>query len=59
MRSAVAEIMKAASDPETKRNFQETVEMQIGLKNYDTQRDKRFNGSIKYLQALIIYFVFS
>ncbi|RDA89732.1 hypothetical protein CP533_6855 [Ophiocordyceps camponoti-saundersi (nom. inval.)] len=30
-----------------KRNFVETVELQIGLKNYDTQRDKRFSGSIK------------
>jgi ribosomal protein L1 len=25
----------------------ETVELQIGLKNYDPQRDKRFSGSIK------------
>ena len=25
-----------------KRNFIETVELQIGLKNYDPQRDKRF-----------------
>jgi large subunit ribosomal protein L10Ae len=24
-----------------KRNFLETVELQIGLKNYDPQRDKR------------------
>lgn len=32
---------------EKKRNFLETVELQIGLKNYDTQRDKRFSGSIK------------
>ncbi|RDA82628.1 hypothetical protein CP532_1217 [Ophiocordyceps camponoti-leonardi (nom. inval.)] len=30
-----------------KRNFVETVELQIGLRNYDTQRDKRFSGSIK------------
>ncbi|KAK2806479.1 hypothetical protein FQN50_005762 [Emmonsiellopsis sp. PD_5] len=32
---------------EKKRNFLETVELQIGLKNYDPQRDKRFSGSIK------------
>jgi large subunit ribosomal protein L10Ae len=32
---------------EKKRNFQETVELQIGLKNYDPQRDKRFSGTIK------------
>lgn len=25
----------------------ETIELQIGLKNYDPQKDKRFNGSIK------------
>lgn len=30
-----------------KRAFNETVELQVGLKNYDTQRDKRFNGSIR------------
>jgi len=32
---------------EHKRNFVETVELQIGLKNYDPQRDKRFSGSVK------------
>jgi len=32
---------------EKKRNFIETVELQIGLKNYDPQRDKRFSGTIK------------
>lgn len=32
---------------EKQRNFTETVELQIGLKNYDPQRDKRFSGSIK------------
>ena len=30
-----------------KRNFVETVELQIGLKNYDTNKDKRFAGSLK------------
>merc|ERR1712146_397779 len=30
-----------------KRKFVETVELQIVLKNYDTQKDKRFAGSIK------------
>merc|ERR1712180_354671 len=29
------------------RNFLETVEMQIGLKNYDPQKDKRFSGTVK------------
>ena len=30
-----------------KRNFVETVELQIGLKNYDPQRDKRFSGTVR------------
>ncbi|KAB7499801.1 UNVERIFIED_CONTAM: hypothetical protein RMT77_011777 [Armadillidium vulgare] len=30
-----------------KRRFMETVELQIGLKNYDPQKDKRFNGTVK------------
>ena len=28
-----------------KRNFTETIELQINLKNYDPQKDKRFSGS--------------
>lgn len=31
-----------------KRKFLETVELQIGLKNYDPQKDKRFSGTVKY-----------
>lgn len=38
--------MLAASETK-KRNFLETIELQIGLKNYDPQRDKRFAGTIK------------
>merc|ERR1711968_410275 len=30
-----------------KRKFVETIELQVVLKNYDTQKDKRFAGSIK------------
>jgi len=30
-----------------KRKFTETVELQIGLKNYDPQKDKRFSGTVK------------
>src|SRR5277367_589303 len=50
----------AYSTEEKKRNFTETIELQIGLKNYDPQRysflplslcntcsDKRFSGQIK------------
>merc|ERR1712111_204222 len=33
---------------ETKqRKFVETIDLQIGLKNYDPQKDKRFSGTIK------------
>ncbi|EME29732.1 60S ribosomal protein L10a-2 [Galdieria sulphuraria] len=45
VRSAVADILRESQ--EKKRNFVETVELQIGLKNYDTKKDKRFSGSIK------------
>ena len=30
-----------------KRNFTETIELQIGLKNYDHSKDKRFAGTVK------------
>lgn len=30
-----------------KRGFTETIELQVGLKNYDPQKDKRFSGSYK------------
>lgn len=29
------------------RKFQESIELQIGLKNYDPQKDKRFSGTVK------------
>merc|ERR1711915_524099 len=32
---------------EKRRGFTETVELQIGLKNYDPQKDKRFSGTVK------------
>lgn len=32
---------------EKPRKFLETVELQIALKDYDTQRDKRFSGTVK------------
>jgi large subunit ribosomal protein L10Ae len=30
-----------------KRNFTETIELQIALKNYDPQKDKRFSGVVR------------
>lgn len=40
-------MLSSSNDPETKRNFIESVEVQYGLKSYDPNRDKRFGGSIK------------
>lgn len=45
VREKVQEVL--AESQEKSRNFQETIELQIGLKNYDTKKDKRFAGSIK------------
>lgn len=41
----VNELLKFSTDK--KRGFLETVELQIGLKNYDPQKDKRFSGTVK------------
>jgi large subunit ribosomal protein L10Ae len=46
VRGSVKDLLAAAND-EKKRNFVETIELQIGLKNYDPQRDKRFSGTVK------------
>merc|ERR1712105_399237 len=40
-----AAVLKGAKDKP--RKFQETVDLQIGLKNYDPQKDKRFSGTVK------------
>jgi large subunit ribosomal protein L10Ae len=45
MRKAIDEVLGGAK--EKKREFVETIELQIGLKNYDPQKDKRFAGNIK------------
>merc|ERR1712061_935339 len=36
-----------AKSKEQNRNFLESVELQVMLKNYDTQKDKRFSGTVK------------
>lgn len=36
-----------AASKEKQRKFVETVELQIGLKNYDPQKDKRFSGTVR------------
>ncbi|KAF4659788.1 60S ribosomal protein L10A [Perkinsus chesapeaki] len=45
LKTAIAAILEASQ--EKPRNFLETVELQVGLKDYDTQRDKRFSGTVK------------
>jgi len=46
LRQNIEAILKNSNETK-KRPFVETVELQVGLKNYDTQKDKRFSGSIK------------
>ena len=45
VKEAIAGVLAASQ--EKKRKFVETIELQIGLKDYDTQRDKRFAGTVK------------
>ena len=45
LQEAISNVL--AGSKEKERNFQETIELQIGLKNYDTQKDKRFSGTVK------------
>ena len=45
LRETIADML--AKSKEKKRNFTETVELQVGLKNYDPQKDKRFSGTVK------------
>ena len=43
---AIDTLLKNSQDK--KRKFTESVELQIALKNYDPQKDKRFAGTVKY-----------
>jgi len=45
LREVISQVLTNAK--EKNRKFTETVELQIGLKNYDPQKDKRFSGSVK------------
>jgi len=42
---AVRKVLQGAKDK--KRNFRETIELQVMLKNYDPSKDKRFSGTVK------------
>ena len=46
LQEAIAAVIKGSQDK--KRKFTESVELQISLKNYDPQKDKRFAGTVKY-----------
>jgi len=41
----VGAVLQGSKDK--KRKFRETVELQVALKNYDPQKDKRFSGSVR------------
>jgi large subunit ribosomal protein L10Ae len=45
LKEAITQVVTDAK--EKNRKFTETIELQIGLKNYDPQKDKRFSGSVK------------
>jgi len=46
---AVEAILKHST--EKKRGFTETIELQVALKNYDPNKDKRFSGTVRLPQA--------
>uniref|UniRef100_A0A7R9V104 Ribosomal protein n=1 Tax=Chlamydomonas euryale TaxID=1486919 RepID=A0A7R9V104_9CHLO len=45
LRDAIVGMLEGAKTKP--RKFSETIELQIGLKNYDPQKDKRFSGTVK------------
>jgi len=45
LQEAITAIVKHSQ--EKKRNFVETIELQIALKNYDPNKDKRFSGTVR------------
>ena len=53
MYECVGEVLKHAKETK-KRKFVETIDLQIGLKNYDPQKDKRFSGTVKYVSPLFM-----
>jgi len=46
---AVEAILKHSA--EKKRGFTETIELQVALKNYDPNKDKRFSGTVRLPEA--------
>merc|ERR1712112_536353 len=46
LRESIDNVLKHANETK-KRRFTESIELQICLKNYDPQKDKRFAGTVK------------
>merc|ERR1711915_843211 len=46
LRESIDNVLKFANETK-KRKFTESIELQINLKNYDPQKDKRFAGTVK------------
>ena len=55
VRASIKELL--AQSQEKQRKFVETIELQIGLKNYDPQRDKRFSGTVKCVPRLASWII--
>jgi len=45
LKQCIANVLEHSTETKV-RKFVETVELQVGLKDYDTQRDKRFSGTL-------------
>jgi len=45
LREAINAVLEGSKNKP--RKFRETIELQIGLRNYDPQKDKRFSGTVK------------
>eukprot|EP00798_Chlamydomonas_sp_ICE-L_P005134 gene5134-34940_t len=45
LRESITSLLEASKAKP--RKFMETIELQIGLKSYDPQKDKRFSGTVK------------
>jgi len=45
LREYITDMLEKSKEKD--RKFTETIELQIGLKNYDPQKDKRFSGTVK------------
>lgn len=50
LNDSISAILQASQDKP--RKFTQSVELQIVLKNYDPQKDRRFAGTVRYLYML-------